>query len=138
MTKKQNASAIRTEFDRVTADDNAWAIFKGSEPVAKVFIRYGGRSSPNGLTVRAFVHVLGLPMVRGISRGGGYDMKSAAVISACEHLPDSKPSHIPGIGDVLLCGNEAQAVTSLQAIKDAGHTWDQQLTAMGFTVFQVV
>ena len=83
MTKKQNADAIRNEFDKITADLSAWAIIdKQGEAVAKVFIRYGGRSSPNGLTVRAFVHVLGLPMVRGISRGGGYDMKSAAVADA--------------------------------------------------------
>ena len=131
MTKKQNASAIRTEFDRVTADDNAWAIFKGSEPVAKVFIRYGGRSSPNGLTVRAFVHVLGLPMVRGISRGGGYDMKSAAVADAVARY-NMKEALSEGCN-----AEQLEVIGAFASAPDSAH-WDSHMRAAGFTVFQVI
>lgn len=138
MSKKQNPEAIYCEFDKATQDLAAWAILNKGEIVAKVVRKTGGRSSPHGLTVRAYVHVLGLPMVRGIARGGGYDMTSEAVLQASKMLPTEKRSHIAGIGAVCITGSEAQAVTSFRAIKDSGETWAGQLRAMGYTVEQVV
>lgn len=130
MAKKQNPEAIRNEFERMGADLHAWSVTKDGEQVARIVVRYGGRSSPNGLTVRAFVHVLGLPMVRGIARGGGYDMKTAAIWGACLNLPMIGPGNMlraqqPGVCDT---------VDAFKALRDQGHDIPHQLRELGYTV----
>jgi hypothetical protein len=75
----------------------------------------------------AYVHWLGLPMVRGFASGGGYDKHSAAVASAAylinrNDLPDSEP-----------------LAAFLKATRaDDGHSWDRRLLDAGFTVIQAV
>lgn len=133
MAKKQNPDAIRAEHDRFTADLHAWAVFKGSEHVANITVRYGGRSSPHGLTVRAYVHVLGLPMVRGIARGGGYDMKSAAIVGTWRMWPKNTYQD-----DAHLSLSTRQTVKDFAGLKDGSHDIPHQLREMGYTVAQVL
>ena len=129
MAKKQDPAAIYREQERITADLSAWSITKNGEQVARIVVKYGGRRSPNGLTVRAFVHVLGVPMVRGIARGGGYDMKSAAIVSAVQHLDylDDERS------DLAINGN----VNAFRSLQDNGHDIPHQLQTMGYVVDRV-
>lgn len=139
MSKKQNPAAIWREFETKTADWSAWLVLRNGDVVAKIVTHYGGRRSPNGLTVRAFVHVLGLPMVRGIARGGGYDMRTAAIASACQHIQDAKLKHLPttqGEDMYKLALNEQAA--KFRALVDQGHDIPHQLRAMGYQVEQVM
>lgn len=125
MSKKQNPEAIRSEFERATQDLSAWLVQKNGETVAKIVVKYGGRKSPHGLTVRAYVWVLGLPMVRGIARGGGCDMKSAAILSAVQHL--NHPMMEPGTVT-------ERVGLAFATLKDNGHDIPHQLRELGYAV----
>lgn len=131
MAKKQSSDAVYKDFERVTQDLGAWAVLKNGEYVAKVVTHTGGRRSPNGLTVRAFVHVFGLPMVRGIARGYGYDMRTAAILSAGEQLTYSlrADAYQQRLADVC---------ADFRSLKDNGHDWTSQLSELGYVVEWVV
>lgn len=131
MARKQNPDAIRAEFERATQDLRAWLVQKDGETVAKIVVKYGGRTSPHGLTVRAFVHVIGLPMVRGIARGGGYDMKSAAILSACGHITYNLRS-------TAYEQNISTTCADFRALKDNGYDVPRQLRDMGYQVEWVI
>ena len=131
---KQNWETVRNDYERITADLYVYSVEKDGEHVARIVVKYGGRRSPNGLTVRAFVHVLGLPMVRGIARGGGYDMKSAAIVDAVQHL---KPvGNLDTVDAYAL--PQWTARRNFRNLKDNGHDIPHQLRAMGYTVNEVV
>lgn len=134
--RKQNPDAVRAEHDRITRDLSAWLILKNGEPVAKVTTRYSGRSNPNGVSCTAFVHVLGLPMVRGkTGPGGGYDMKSAAVEAAVANWPDDlyqKDEHLSSFA------REAVYKIYGRVGLSNGQTWDAQVRAAGYTVVEVL
>lgn len=112
-------------------DVSAWVICKGGDRVATVAIKYGGRRSPNGLTVRAYVHILGLPMVRGTARGGGYDMKSAAVYDAVRNLALTMPEDSDE-------GDPTRALLNEMVGAPDGPYWDDSLRKAGYQVFQAV
>lgn len=77
----------------------------------------------------AYVHWIGVPMVRGFATGGGYDKHSAACQSAAQklrpllvELPPDHPAHV--FRDALS--------------KDGGPRWDDFLRKAGFNVLQAV
>lgn len=91
----------------------------------------------------AYVHWLGVPMVRGFAGGYGYDKKSAAVADAVRKgklvsaikaraaelqiaPTDGRPWH----------DHVAAFVEGLE--RDSGSYWDRRLEAAGFTVLQAV
>ena len=79
----------------------------------------------------AYVHWLGVPMVRGYAGGGGYDKRTAACASAARKLPANLPS-----------GYDANAAAYGRFIDvmraDGGLDWATALTGAGFTVLQAV
>ena len=132
MANKQEPAKIYREFENVTRDFRAWSITKDGEQVARIVVKYGGRRSPSGLTVRAFVHVLGIPTVRGIARGGGYDMTTASIASAVRHL-DMREADKRG-NDVA-----ARIAEQFQTqLKDGGYDIPFQLRALGYVVDMVM
>lgn len=128
---KQNWESVRADYERVTRDLTVYSVSKDGEPIARIVVKYGGRSSPHGLTVRAFVHVLGLPMVRGMARGGGYDMKTAAIADAMKHLTYNRrsDSYESAIADTC---------QAFRALSDGGYDIPHQLRELGFHVAEVV
>ncbi len=78
-----------------------------------------------------YLHVIGVPMVRGFASGGGYDKRTAAASSAAEKLstyglhdyPETR-AHIDAIRKALE--------------KDGGYDWLRELENAGFTVLQAV
>lgn len=121
-------SNVYDQHDKAFADVSAWVVTKGGERVATVARKTGGRKSPNGLTVYVYLHVLGLPMVRGIARGGGYSMTDAAFAAAAEKMkaPDG-------------CDAEMLATASAcNTYPEAGEHWDGWLRKRGYEVWQAV
>lgn len=134
MTRKQDDGAIYRRFEQVTRDLTGYVVLRDGESIAKIVVRYGGRSSPNGLTVRAFVHVYGTRMVEGIARGGGYDMRTAAIHAACQKLKVIEAGDIERARQSAMC----DAVDAFRTLKDAGWDMPQQLREMGYQVEQVI
>lgn len=82
----------------------------------------------------AYVHVFGLPMVRGFAGGGGYDKHSAAVEDAIRKIGDYTPE------DMAKFPEEGQHVKKFKIILASvgGSTWDAELRAANYQVFQAV
>ena len=134
MTKLNDDGKIYKQHEAAFRDVSAWVICKDGERVATVARKTGGRTSPNGLTVYAYVHVIGLPMVRGIARGGGYDMTSAAVLAACEQLKLIPPGNILRGQRPEMC----DANDAFGRLRDSGRYWFDQLRDMGYQVWEAV
>jgi len=78
----------------------------------------------------AYVHWLGVPMVRGFASGGGYDKRSAAIASAARKIPAA-----------CRAANEPQEDWKAfveRACRDDGHSWESNLMGAGFRVLQAV
>lgn len=112
---------------------SAFVIMKDGERVATIAIKFPADGAG---TLYAYVHWIGIEMVRGFARGYGYDKRTAAIANAVQTLksknggwkaPVSRADHIGPVLDFL----NALA-------RDAGPQWDSQLREAGFEVLQAV
>ena len=132
---KFDPAAIYNQFDAAFSHVAAYVVIgrdtddKGNPVcVAKVAIKRGA----SGLRTTAFVHWLGVPMVKGVANGGGYDKDSASVAHAARKLMAG-----PGIAvenDPTRDGDRFVQAASL----DGGKRWDDAVRDAGFTVIQAV
>lgn len=111
---------------------NVWAyvIARNGKKVATIAFKYPRDGAGR---LYAYVHWLGVPMVRGFAQGYGYDKNSAAVANATKKLafPDvNVDGHFEGIED------QTAFIDALNA--DDGPYWNNRLEAAGFTVWQAV
>ena len=115
--------------DKAFARVSAFVISRNGEKVATVAIKFPADGAGR---LYAYVHWLGLEMVRGCAKGYGYDKRSAAVADA-----------LIGLGK--LDGYEAQtridAAKRLSTFKHAANNmdsgdWTRALEKAGFTVLQ--
>lgn len=124
--------------DKAFARVSAFVICRNGEKVATVAIKFPADGAGR---LYAYVHWLGLEMVRGYAGGYGYDKRSAAVQSAASRIP---------LGAAFAKAQE----TGLQyaegrpwydafpAFREAltddstGDNWDRKLEKAGFTVWQ--
>ena len=113
-------------FARVSA---AVITDRAGEMVAKIAFKYprngGGR-------VSCYLHVIGVPMVRGIATGFGYDKTSAAASRAASRLA------IPADHPVTNEFREMVADIRGALIPDEGSTWDRELREAGFNVLTAI
>ena len=114
----------RAAFNQVSA----YVVMNGADRVATVAIKYPRDGAGR---LYAYVHWLGVPMVRGFAGGGGYDKRTAACASAARKLPEHLPEGYDGAGDVY-----GKFVDVMRA--DGGLDWNTALTGAGFNVFQAV
>lgn len=102
------------------------------ERVATVAIRY----PKSGLRLWAYVHLIGVEMVRASAGGGGYDKASAAVADALAKIPaypnDPKAD---GYGAAI---NAARSAFRFAIIGMDSKGWLRRLEDGGFRVFQAV
>lgn len=112
----------RAAFSQVSA----YVVMHGADRVATVAIKYPRDGAGR---LYAYVHWLGVPMVRGFAGGGGYDKRSAACASAARKLPE----HLPE-------GYDAAAYRRFVDVMraDGGLDWNTALTGAGFNVLQAV
>jgi hypothetical protein len=114
----------RAAFNQVSA----YVVMHGADRVATVAIKYPRDGAGR---LYAYVHWLGVPMVRGFAGGGGYDKRSAACASAARKLPEHLPEGHDAAGDVY-----GKFVDVMRA--DGGQDWNTALTGAGFNVLQAV
>lgn len=81
----------------------------------------------------AYVHWLGLEMVRGQASGYGYDKRSAACASAVAKITEPDAEKHTWERDKAAREKFVAALA-----QDNGATWESQLRDAGFTVFQAV
>jgi hypothetical protein len=120
---------IYDQHDAAFRNVSAYVVLKGDKVVAKVAIKRGA----SGLRTTAFVHWLGVPMVKGVANGGGYDKDSASVAAAARNLPDD----ITG-SDYQGGTHNARAKFIDAAVLDGGKRWDAAIRDAGFQVWQAV
>ena len=106
---------------------------KLGERVATVAIKFPSASAGR---LWAYVHLIGVEMVRGHAGGYGYDKRSAAVAVAISRLPEYpvRPES-DGYGAAVIANRAAfqGAVHRMDS-----HGWIHELEAAGFRVFQAV
>ncbi|PAL23579.1 hypothetical protein [Sphingopyxis sp. GW247-27LB] len=121
---------IYEQHDAAFAQVSAHVILKDGECVATVAMKFGASGR-----VTAYLHWIGVEMVRGHADGGGYDKASAAVEAAARKLD----TDIPGRGTKSKAQNQAHiSVFRFSLIQDDGRTWDRCLRDAGFNVLQAV
>jgi hypothetical protein len=111
----------------------AFLVFKDHERVATVAIKYPARG---GGRFSAYLHVIGLPMVRGRAGGDGYDKASAAVASAARLVRTRDYYH--DISEHTKNCDTAKFWNELAPSLDSGREWTRALERVGFTVHQAV
>lgn len=121
----------KAAFARVSA----YVILMRHERVATVAIKFPKDGAGR---LCAYVHWLGVPMVRGSATGGGYDKRTAACASAMKHYNaagygNSEPSLVNDKQHLLAYAAFLKALG-----RDDGMDWTRQLENVGFTVLQAV
>lgn len=123
-------SNIYDQHKAAFSNVSAYVILKDGERVATVAIKYPSRGEGR---LWAYLHVIGLPMVRSYAAGCGYDKRSAAVASAARKVEASKGEYATAEDATL-----AQFWNDLSPSLDKGHEWTRALELAGFTVLQAV
>lgn len=114
-------------FNRVSAH----VIVKDGERIATVAFKYPADGAGR---LQCFLHVLGLPMVKGTASGYGYDKASAAFANAAEKQAKVK------LEDWQTGDHSAEfaiALAMVNGFRD-GYSWLDNLREAGFTVWQAV
>lgn len=122
---------IYDQHDAAFRQVSAYVVLKDGERVATVAFKFPKDGAGR---LWAYVHWLGVPMVRGKADGFGYDKRSAAVAHAIPHielLKETRPFQ-----DVL--GEIAQEKFIDALREDGGEYWDDRLRKAGFVVVQAV
>lgn len=120
------------------ANVSAYVVMHGGERVATIALKFPRDGAGR---LYAYVHWIGVPMVRGYAGGYGYDKRSAAAYSAAEQMPDldiasrgysdGTPYH--DAAEIALYGAFRDALKT-----DNGWEFDRRLREAGFTLFQAV
>jgi hypothetical protein len=111
--------------EKAFAKVSAFVILKGGERVATVAIKFPADGAGR---LWAYVHLIGLEMVRGHAGGYGYDKRSAAVSAAIQRIPFADNNH-----DALTRGAFQGAAAAMDS-----DDWTRALEKAGFTVLQAV
>lgn len=109
----------------------AFVILKDGERVATIAFKFPADGAGR---LYAYVHWIGLEMVRGHAAGGGYDKRTAACAHAMVKMPKLPRVCTDGINLRDAAYLDFRRVLSA----DTGLTWERQLCDAGFTVLQAV
>lgn len=109
---------------------SAYVILKNGERVATIAFKF---PKDGASRLWAYVHWLGVPMVRGYAGGYGYDKMTAACASAARRIP---ALDVDSITHVERRKDQEAFITALE--QDGGHNWDTTLRNAGFDVLQAV
>ncbi len=124
-------SNIYDQHDKAFNRVSAYVIARNGERVATIAFRFPADGAGR---LYAYVHWIGLEMVRGMAGGYGYDKRSAACANAMRKLleiySDNKEDDTPD--------TRARAEFIRALARDGGQTWDSMLRDAGFTVWQAV
>lgn len=116
-------TTIYDQHDKAFSRVSAFVIVDQGKRVATVALHFPADGAGR---LWAYVHWLGLPMVRGYAGGYGYDKRTAAVASAAAKIHPSPTA----------C--ERQAAFQAACRADSGYDWTRELEKAGFQVWQAV
>jgi hypothetical protein len=119
-------TSIYEQHDAAFRNVSAYVVLRGKTRVATVAFKFGN-------AVTAYVHWVGVEMVKGRAHGGGYDRQTAAVAHAAGKIGD--PGFISN-GDAATYGNWQAFIEA--ASLDGGKRWDDAVRDAGFSVYQAV
>lgn len=121
---------IYKQHDSAFASVQAFVILDASgERVATVALKFPRDGAGR---LYAYVHLLGVEMVRAHAGGYGYDKRSAAVAAAIAKIP---PTDRPDVDGSI--ARTRHALQSVAAEMDAGD-WTRVIEKQGFRVLQAV
>lgn len=131
-------SDIYDLHDKAFQQVAAYVVLKDGKRVATIAFK---RPKDGAGRLWAYVHWLGIPMVRGWAGGGGYDKRTAAIASAV-----ASKAFLEGVRQRKADQEAHGAITSdyhllpfIEALKaDSGPTWCRALREVGFDIFQAV
>lgn len=126
----------------------AYVILRNGERVATIAFKFPADGAGR---LYAYVHWLGVPMVRGFAGGYGYDKRSAAVESAVRKIEavnrEAEVHNLAKQGATSAAQAEAMCAIADRELQTAfidairapnGHYFDRKLEHAGFTVLQAV
>ena len=132
---------IYDQHDRAFARVNAFVIVKATEPVEGVSktecvatIAFKHPRDGAG-RLYAYVHWLGIPMVRGSANGGGYDKHSAACSAAVPALLKARNA---AFAAWTFDADKTLSDAFIEALAGAGLGWARRLRDAGFKVWEAV
>jgi hypothetical protein len=109
------------------AQTSAFVVMKEDRKVATIALKFPRDGAGR---LYAYVHYLGLPMVRGFAAGGGYDKRSAACANAARKISDI---------NTMPESFHAEIIAFREALMDDnGFNIDTRLLRAGFNMFQAV
>lgn len=124
-------NAIYDQHDKAFANVSAFVILKDGERVATVAFKFPRDGAGR---LYCYLHVIGLPMVRGQAGGYGYDKKSAAFRDAAEKQAKVKL----GSWQTSDYSVEYAIAEAFYSCLNDGHDWNDDLRKAGYTVLQAV
>jgi hypothetical protein len=113
------------------ASVSAFVVMAGAERVATVALKFPRDGAGR---LYAYVHLLGVPMVRAFASGYGYDKRSAAVSAAIARIPAADPAEYAADAAV----HRYRSWLKAAAPKMDSCDWTRALEGQGFTVLQAV
>lgn len=114
------------------AQVSAFVVLKDGARVATIAFKFPRDGAGR---LYAYVHWLGLEMVRGFASGYGYDKRTAACAAAMHPLR----KHAAAPGEYEILRHESALAAFVEALAaDRGPTWESALRDVGFTVLQAV
>lgn len=123
-------TTIYEQFDKAFNRVSAYIVLdKEGECVAKIAFKFPADGAGR---LYAYVHWLGVPMVRGFAGGYGYDKRTAAVANAQRNIMVREER------DRAIFDNPRMKAFLAALEKDGGDYWDTKLHDAGFTVIQAV
>lgn len=124
---------IYDQHDAAFKNVSAFIVMKGGERVATIAFKFPRDGAGR---LYCYFHVIGLPMVRGMAGGYGYDKRSAAVADAAVKQVQVKLESWQTPGGYEKQYTHAHAMTF--ALKNDGKDWTDALCEAGFIVLQAV
>lgn len=122
---------IYDQHAKAFARVEAHVILKDGECVATIAFKFPADGAGR---LWAYVHWIGLEMVRGYAGGYGYDKRTAACSAAAYKLPLGLDAKTGCEADPTHAYHDFRRALSM----DGGNTWDRQLRDAGFTILQAV
>lgn len=121
------------------ANVSAFVVSRDGEKVATIALKFPRDGAGR---LYAYVHWLGLPMVRGFAGGYGYDKRTAAVVAAARKFGQNAAEKIAAENNITEADgrpwlNGYKAFLAACSLND-GYDWQRNLEKAGFTVWQAV
>jgi hypothetical protein len=120
-------TSIYEQHDKAFSNVSGYVIMKDGERVATIAFKF---PKDGASKLWAYVHWLGVPMVRGSAGGYGYDKRTAACADAVSRIQLPVPPY------EAIDNAQHDFIAALD--KDGGDHWDTMLRKAGFDVWQAV